>query len=82
MAQFAWLKWDIFVFDFITKKIVSMKKYDVERMRVTSGGSDKCGTIKSIGIISCIGAAIWPIGTLISGPTCAGMLIAAYDRCN
>lgn len=38
------------------------------------GGRD---AITVIGVISCTASTIWPIGTLIAGPTCAGMLIAS-----
>lgn len=50
-----------------------MKKIELEQMEQVSGGN----FIKWTGIISCAGATMWPIGTLIAGPTCIGMITAA-----
>jgi len=53
------------------KKII-MKKIKEEDLVLVTGGSRQTAII---GGISCIASLIWPIGTLIAGPTCMGMII-------
>jgi hypothetical protein len=44
-------------------------------------GGGPCGQMTAIAMVSCGVAAIWPIGTLIAGPTCIGMGIGIIAEC-
>lgn len=58
-----------------------MQKLMSNQMENITGGTKCSGTanaaISVIKDVSCIAASIWPIGTLIGGPTCVGMIIAS-----
>lgn len=49
-----------------------MKKINEDDMVMVTGGSRQSAII---GGIACMASTIWPIGTLIAGPTCMGMII-------
>ena len=51
-----------------------MKKLEIKQMKQIQGGTAS-GFIKWTGILSCAAATLWPIGTAIAGPTCAGWLL-------
>lgn len=60
-----------------------MKKIEFEAMENIVGGACNRNTKRFVSFVkdvSCATAFIWPIGTLIGGPTCIGMLIAS-DAC-
>jgi hypothetical protein len=60
-----------------------MKKIEFEAMENIVGGACNRDTKRFVSLakdLSCAAAAFWPIGTLIGGPTCIGMLIAS-DAC-
>ena len=58
-----------------------MKKLDFNQMEQVIGGKQCTGTANaSISVlkdISCGFSFIWPIGTLIAGPSCLGLIAAS-----
>ena len=44
-------------------------------MSAMHGGACKSGG-QEIGAMACAASLVWPIGTLIFGPTCIGMAVA------
>lgn len=49
-----------------------MKTLTLNEMSQVTGGNK---SMAIIGGIACAVSTLWPIGTLIAGPTCAGMII-------
>ena len=49
-----------------------MKKIEVAEMENINGGN----LANAIKDIACVATGFWPIGTLIAGPTCLGLIIA------
>jgi bacteriocin-like protein len=49
-----------------------MKSLTLNEMSQVIGGNTSMAVI---GGIACAVSTLWPIGTLIAGPTCAGMII-------
>mgnify|MGYP006277778619 CR=1 FL=1 len=67
-----------------------MKTLELNHMEVLVGGrrgssggakAVNCDHVKAAGIITCVGTAFWPIGTIIFGPSCGGLLIGAAKHC-
>ncbi|GEM_PF-6293141 len=57
-----------------------MKPLEFTKMEKLQGGkviAKDCDAVYAVGVISCVGAAFWPIGTLIFGPTCGGVILGA-----
>lgn len=50
-----------------------MKKMNLHSMSELQGGSRASAII---GGIACTASLAWPIGTIIFGPTCGGMILA------
>ena len=50
-----------------------MKKYEISKKSSLRGGARATAII---GGIACVASTVWPIGTIIFGPTCAGMILA------
>jgi hypothetical protein len=58
-----------------------MKKLELMQMEKIAAGNG-CSDSGKVAVnvikdVACVATGFWPIGTLIAGPTCAGMIIAS-----